>query len=109
MLPTSVSEPVLQTKRWYDFKNPGSQGDGSFLGFTDELKGTENGYPGGEWRRVAGLHHRRVIPRLHPPSQTFRNTAFADACCSSESCLQASGLTSWACPAATPPSTLSTR
>jgi hypothetical protein len=40
--------PAPQTKRWYDFKNPGSQGDGSFLGFTDEFKGTENGYPGGE-------------------------------------------------------------
>lgn len=36
----------VETKRWYDFKNPGSQGDGSFLGFTDEFKGTENGYPG---------------------------------------------------------------
>lgn len=37
----------VETKRWWDFKNPGSQGDGSFLGLTDALKGTANGYPGG--------------------------------------------------------------
>ena len=36
----------VETKRWYDLKNPGSQGDGSFLGFTEEFKGKENGYPG---------------------------------------------------------------
>lgn len=36
----------VETKRWYDLKNPGSQADGSFLGFKDEFKGTENGYPG---------------------------------------------------------------
>lgn len=44
-----------ETKRFYDFKNPGSQADGSFLGFTDELKGTENGYPGGKWFDFMGL------------------------------------------------------
>nr|6QPH_4 Chain 4, Lhc4 [Dunaliella salina]6RHZ_4 Chain 4, Chlorophyll a-b binding protein, Lhca4 [Dunaliella salina]6SL5_4 Chain 4, Lhca4 [Dunaliella salina]6YXR_4 Chain 4, Lhca4 [Dunaliella salina] len=37
----------VETKRLYDLRNPGSQGDGSFLGITDGLKGTENGYPGG--------------------------------------------------------------
>ena len=35
-----------EVKRWYDFKNPGSQGDGSFFGITDDFKGVENGYPG---------------------------------------------------------------
>jgi hypothetical protein len=39
----------VELKRWNDFKNPGSQGDGSFLGVTGPLKGTENGYPGGAW------------------------------------------------------------
>ena len=29
-----------------DFVNPGSQGDGSFFGITDGLKGQSNGYPG---------------------------------------------------------------
>ncbi|KAJ9518895.1 hypothetical protein QJQ45_026242, partial [Haematococcus lacustris] len=37
----------VETKRLYDFRNPGSQGDGSFLGITDGFKGKENGYPGG--------------------------------------------------------------
>uniref|UniRef100_A0A7S3R4R1 Chlorophyll a-b binding protein, chloroplastic n=2 Tax=Eukaryota TaxID=2759 RepID=A0A7S3R4R1_DUNTE len=37
----------VETKRLYDLRNPGSQGDGSFLGITDGLKGKENGYPGG--------------------------------------------------------------
>jgi hypothetical protein len=35
-----------EVKRWYDIKNPGSQGDGSFFGITDDFKGVENGYPG---------------------------------------------------------------
>jgi hypothetical protein len=33
----------VESKRWADLKNPGSQGDGSFLGVTDELKGQSNG------------------------------------------------------------------
>ena len=33
----------VEGKRWADLKNPGSQGDGSFLGVTDELKGQSNG------------------------------------------------------------------
>jgi len=37
----------VESKRWADLKNPGSQGDGSFLGITDGLKGVSNGYPGG--------------------------------------------------------------
>lgn len=37
----------VETKRWQDFRNPGSQGDGSFLGITDGFKGKGNGYPGG--------------------------------------------------------------
>jgi len=36
----------VETKRWQDFRNPGSQGDGSFLGITDGFKGKGNGYPG---------------------------------------------------------------
>jgi hypothetical protein len=43
----------VETKRLYDLRNPGSQGDGSFFGITDGFKGKENGYPGTEWR---GLH-----------------------------------------------------
>jgi light-harvesting complex I chlorophyll a/b binding protein 5 len=39
----------VEAKRWADLKNPGSQGDGSFLGVTDELKGQSNGYPGGRF------------------------------------------------------------
>ncbi|KAG2494466.1 hypothetical protein HYH03_007518 [Edaphochlamys debaryana] len=45
----------VEMKRWYDYFAPGSQGDGSFLGFTTELKGTENGYPGGPWFDFLGL------------------------------------------------------
>ena len=37
-----------ESKRWADFKNPGSQGDGSFLGITDDFKGVSNAYPGGK-------------------------------------------------------------
>jgi light-harvesting complex I chlorophyll a/b binding protein 5 len=36
----------VETKRFLDFKAPGSQGDGSFFGITDDFKGVENGYPG---------------------------------------------------------------
>ena len=36
----------VEFKRWMDFVNPGSQGDGSFFGITDGLKGQSNGYPG---------------------------------------------------------------
>jgi len=45
----------VESKRWLDFKNPGSQADGSFLGFKDELAGKENGYPGGKWFDPFGL------------------------------------------------------
>ena len=37
----------VETMRIQDFKKPGSQGEGVFLGVTDGLKGTDNGYPGG--------------------------------------------------------------
>ncbi|KAK9803122.1 hypothetical protein WJX73_007428 [Symbiochloris irregularis] len=37
----------VEGKRWADYFNPGSQGDGSFFGITDGLKGQSNGYPGG--------------------------------------------------------------
>jgi hypothetical protein len=37
----------VEGKRIQDFKNPGSQGDGSFMGITDGFKGVANGYPGG--------------------------------------------------------------
>lgn len=36
----------VEGKRWADLKNPGSQGDGSFLGITSGFKGVSNGYPG---------------------------------------------------------------
>jgi light-harvesting complex I chlorophyll a/b binding protein 5 len=42
-------------KRWADLKNPGSQGDGSFFGITDDFKGTENGYPGGRFFDPMGM------------------------------------------------------
>ncbi|CAL8465013.1 g4548 [Coccomyxa elongata] len=45
----------VETKRWLDFRNPGSQGDGSFLGITDDFKPTGNGYPGGKLFDPFGL------------------------------------------------------
>ncbi len=45
----------VETKRWLDFKNPGSQADGSFLGVTDDFKGVANGYPGGKLFDPFGL------------------------------------------------------
>ena len=45
----------VEGKRWADYYNPGSQGDGSFLAVTEELKGMENGYPGGKWFDPFGL------------------------------------------------------
>lgn len=33
----------VEAKRWADLKNPGSQGDGSFFGITDDFKGQSNG------------------------------------------------------------------
>ena len=36
----------VEGKRWADLKNPGSQGDGSFLGITGGFKPVSNGYPG---------------------------------------------------------------
>jgi light-harvesting complex I chlorophyll a/b binding protein 5 len=39
----------VESKRWADLKNPGSQADGSFLGITEEFKGVSNGYPGGKF------------------------------------------------------------
>jgi hypothetical protein len=48
----------VEQKRIGDFYKPGSQGDGSFFGITDDFKGTENGYPGAR-RSTANtvLHH----------------------------------------------------
>lgn len=33
----------VELKRLEDFKNPGSQADGSFFGITDDFKGVANG------------------------------------------------------------------
>lgn len=33
----------VELKRLEDFKNPGSQADGSFFGITDDFKGVSNG------------------------------------------------------------------
>jgi hypothetical protein len=44
-----------ESKRWLDFKSPGSQGDGSFFGITDDFKGVANGYPGGKLFDPFGL------------------------------------------------------
>lgn len=35
----------VEGKRWADLKNPGSQGDGSFFGITDDFKPQSNGCP----------------------------------------------------------------
>ena len=45
----------VENKRWADMEAPGSQGDGSFLGVTDPLKGVEPCYPGGAWFDPMGL------------------------------------------------------
>lgn len=44
-----------EAKRYYDFLEPGSQGDGSFFGITDDFKGNGNGYPGGLFFDPFGL------------------------------------------------------
>lgn len=45
----------VEFKRLQDIRNPGSQGDGSFLGITDDFKGVSNGYPGGKYFDPFGL------------------------------------------------------
>lgn len=59
----------VETKRWWDLKNPGSQADGSFLGVTEAFKGKENGYPG-------------ELPILAPQSAQARTarTGHAECC-----------------------------
>lgn len=42
-------------KRLLEIRNPGSQGDGSFLGITDDFKGVSNGYPGGKYFDPFGI------------------------------------------------------
>jgi len=44
-----------EMKRGQDMKYPGSQGDGSFFGITDDFKGKEVGYPGGKYFDPLGL------------------------------------------------------
>lgn len=39
----------VEVKRYQDFVNPGSQGNGQILGITDDFKGVANGYPGGKF------------------------------------------------------------
>ena len=45
----------VEFKRLQDIRNPGSQGDGSFLGITDDFKGVSNAYPGGKYFDFLGL------------------------------------------------------
>jgi light-harvesting complex I chlorophyll a/b binding protein 5 len=46
----------VETKRLMDIRNPGSQGDGSFLGVTDEFKSPKGtGYPGGRFFDPLGM------------------------------------------------------
>ncbi|KAL8513930.1 hypothetical protein ACS0TY_013159 [Phlomoides rotata] len=46
----------VETKRYMDFKNPGSQAkDGSFFGLEASLEGLEPGYPGGPLLNPLGL------------------------------------------------------
>ena len=54
-------------KRWADFNAPGSQGDGSFFGITDDLKGTSNGYPGGKL-----FDPLRPLPRHRGAARTIQ-------------------------------------
>ena len=60
-----------ETKRAYDLKYPGSQGDGSFFGITDDFKGKEPGYPGEKYKEafdleVKGWFHSPHIPYRRP-------------------------------------------
>eukprot|EP00798_Chlamydomonas_sp_ICE-L_P027777 gene27777-7414_t len=54
-----ITQMILQgwaeSKRLMDMQNPGSQGDGSFFGITDDFKGKEVGYPGGRYFDPLGL------------------------------------------------------
>ena len=51
----------VESKRWADYFNPGSQGDGSFFGITDGFKGTDvSGYPGGPFFDPLGK--RSLLP-----------------------------------------------
>ena len=57
-----------ESKRLADYNNPGSQGDGSFFGITDGLKGQDNGYPGASWkcpfvRLSSSSSHSRGLPK----------------------------------------------
>jgi hypothetical protein len=45
----------VETKRGWDMKVPGSQGDGSFFGITDDFKGKAVGYPGGRYFDPFGM------------------------------------------------------
>jgi len=46
----------VEGKRWADLYNPGSQGDGSFLGITGGFKPKSNGYPGMHRLHKHSLH-----------------------------------------------------
>jgi hypothetical protein len=46
---TIVLSGWAEFKRLQDIRAPGSQGDGSFLGITDDFKGVEYSYPGGKY------------------------------------------------------------
>ncbi|GIL55109.1 hypothetical protein Vafri_10722 [Volvox africanus] len=70
-----------ETKRWYDFKNPGSQGDGSFLGFTDEFKGLENGYPGGRFFDFMGLSRGDAAKYKEYKQKEIKNGRLAMIAC----------------------------
>ena len=62
----------VEGKRWADLYNPGSQGDGSFLGITSGFKPVSNGYP--------GTHNYNLNYNLrHSPSLLC-------TCCCGESC-----------------------
>eukprot|EP00798_Chlamydomonas_sp_ICE-L_P030899 gene30899-35952_t len=54
-----ITQMILQgwaeSKRLMDMRVPGSQGDGSFFGITDDFKGKEVGYPGGRYFDPLGL------------------------------------------------------
>jgi hypothetical protein len=45
----------VEFKRLQDIRAPGSQGDGAFLGITDDFKGVSVGYPGGKFFDPMGL------------------------------------------------------
>jgi hypothetical protein len=74
-----------EAKRFADYKNPGSQGDGSFFGITDDLKGVANGYPGGKLFDPFGLSRGSDAQfekyKARPAAHRFNSLILAPTAC----------------------------